>query len=141
MEENKAELLGMHLDYQGGITLKETARWSKFLAIVGFAGLGVFVLAMLAAGSLLARYFRQLTGIENAGMGLALAFALIVLAIAVILVVLLYRFSALTRQGIETQDQVTFNNGLNSLRIYFMINGVLGVLSLISTIYSTFTAL
>ncbi|MCD8539943.1 MAG: DUF5362 domain-containing protein [Leadbetterella sp.] len=42
-----------HVDSTGQQYLKETARWAKFLAIVGFVMTGFIVLAALFAGTLL----------------------------------------------------------------------------------------
>lgn len=132
----------MQLDYHGSLTLKETVRWSRFLAIVGFIGLGVCILAILTASSVITPMIQRYYGFNSAGLvGVAVGFSLIVLSVLVVLVVMLYRFSVFTRRGIETQDQVLFNNGLNSLKVYFLISGVLGIISLISTIYNTIAVL
>lgn len=43
----------LHVDTTGQQYLKETAKWAKFLAIVGFVMTGLIVLAALFAGTLL----------------------------------------------------------------------------------------
>jgi heme/copper-type cytochrome/quinol oxidase subunit 2 len=140
--QQQTELLEMHLDYDGGNTLQETVRWSKFLAIVGIIGLGIYLLAVLVGGSFIGALVQQTYGLEGAGLvGLVIALIIFILAILIFVVVMLYRFSVFTRRGIDSQDQVTFNRGLKSLKTYFLINGIIGILYLLLTIFSTVIAL
>jgi hypothetical protein len=141
MEPNQEEtLLQMHLDYDGGHILHETVRWSRFLSIVGFIGLGIFVLIVAVMGTALsALYSRYLPGIDTMG-GIGVAILIVVLlvclAIGGLLVVMLYRFSTLTRRGIDHQDRVTFAAGMRCLKIYFLVSGILGLLSLLNSLFS-----
>ncbi len=136
MEQNPPELLEMHLDYDGGNILRETVRWSRFLAIVGMVGVGIFFLLLLLAGPrLITLYSSILPGIE-AFAGLIIILFALILVVAGTLVFMLYRFSVLTRRGIEAQDQALFNRGLKGLKVYFVINGILAVLSLLFTVLS-----
>ena len=142
MAEDQSELFGMHLDYQGGHTLKETVRWPRFLSVVGIIGLGMLVLALLVVGASISPVVIQYLGMDSEVLaGLAILIMLITFAVLTAMVVMLYRFSVLTRRGIAQQDQETFNSGLNSLRIYFLISGILGILSLLSTVYNTIVSL
>jgi heme/copper-type cytochrome/quinol oxidase subunit 2 len=140
--QQQTELLEMHLDYDGGNTLQETVRWSKFLAIVGMIGLGIYLLVVLVGASFIGALVQQTYGLEGAGLvGLVIAVIIFVLAVLIFVVVMLYRFSVFTRRGIDTQDQVSFNRGLKSLKTYFLINGIIGILYLLLTIFSTVIAL
>ena len=141
MEPNQDEsLLQMHLDYDGGHILHETVRWSRFLSIVGFVGLGIFVLVVAVAGTALSAVFsRYVPGIdtmEGIGAAILIVVLLVCLAIGGFLVLMLYRFSTLTRRAIDTQDKVTFTAGMRCLKIYFLVSGILGILSLLSTLSS-----
>jgi len=44
----------------------------------------------------------------------------------------LFRGSILIKKGIETKSQDMFNNGLASLKAYFMMYGILAIIALIS---------
>jgi hypothetical protein len=136
MEQNTSELLEMHLDYDGGNVLRQAVRWSRFLAIVGMFGIGLLLLLVPFAGpQFITLYSTVLPGIEDF-MGLILFVFVLILAIAGVLVFMLYRFSILTRRGIETQDQALFNRGLKGLKTYFLINGILALVSLLFNILS-----
>ncbi|HEY4108067.1 hypothetical protein [Puia sp.] len=140
--ENKQpdSFLGMQLDYDGGNILRETVRWSRFLSIVGFIALALFLLAFGLAGStLLATFSRVIPAIEGlAELGTALVVIglLVIFAIFGFLVFMLYRFSVLTRQGIEHQDQVAFAKGMQCLHTYFVVAGIVAFLSLLSNLLS-----
>ncbi|HWB90771.1 MAG TPA: hypothetical protein VG605_02925, partial [Puia sp.] len=51
-------------------------------------------------------------------------------------VFMLYRFSVLTRRGIERQDQVVFAEGMKCLKVYFIISGILALLGLLGNLLS-----
>jgi hypothetical protein len=132
MEENTPEsLLDMHLDYDGGNTLRETVRWSKFFSIVGIVCLGLFILVFALAGPrIIALLGETYPNLEDMGI-LYIILLLIVVLVGGCIVFMLYRFSILMRNGIESQDQVLFNRGLKGLKTYFLVSGILGLLALV----------
>jgi hypothetical protein len=136
MNQDKPELLEMHLDYDGGNTLQEAIRWSKFLSIVGICGIG-FLLLVIGIGTPFAiETYGQLM---PEGIGII---GLVVVAVVVYFLVLgwaavmLLRFSRLTQRGMEVQDQQTFNRGLKCLKVFFIITCGAILLQLAGNIYS-----
>jgi hypothetical protein len=141
MENNQQDsFLQMHLDYDGGNILRETVRWSRFLSIVGIIGLSICILAFILASSAIVAAFSRLApgleGMESLGGAIIIIIIVIVLAIFGFIVYMLYRFSVLTRKGIEHQDQAVFAEGMKCLKIYFLASGILAVLSLLSNLFS-----
>lgn len=141
MENNEQEsLLQMHLDYDGGNILRETVRWSRFLSIVGIVGLSIGVLAMALAGTALLTLFSRFSpNLEAlAGMGGAIIFITVLLFFAAFgyLAYVLFRFSTLTRRGIDHQDPNSFTEGMRHLKIYFLISGAFAILGLLFNLYS-----
>jgi hypothetical protein len=49
---------------------------------------------------------------------------------------MLYRFSVLIRKGIEHQDQIVFAEGMKCLKLYFLVSGILAVLTLLGNLLS-----
>jgi hypothetical protein len=134
--QDNPELLEMHLDYDGGNTLREAVRWSKFLSIVGIAGIGLLLAVGLIATPYVLNGYGQLTPdsegiIDVLLIALALYFGALIAA-----AILLLRFSRLTKKGMDHEDQHIFNRGLKSLRITFMILGILSCLSLLGLLFS-----
>lgn len=139
MENNQDEsLLQMHLDYDGGHILKETVRWSRFLSIVGFVGLSLLVLIFALAGTALLTAFSRLTpdiaALAGLGGAVMIVIVLVVLAVFGYVVYMLYRFSVLTRRGIDQQDQAIFAEGMKCLKRYFFVSGILALLSLVANL-------
>ena len=133
-------ILQMNLDYDGGNILTETVRWSRFLSIVGLIGLALCALAFTLLGTaLIAAFSRFAPGLEQLGAlggAIVIAVALAVIAFLGFVVFMLYRFSVLTRKGIENQDQVLFARGMNCLKIYFIISGIFAILGLVFNLLS-----
>jgi hypothetical protein len=135
--ENPQEqsLLQMNLDYDGGHILRETVRWSRFLSIVGIVGISLMVLVFALAGTALMAVLPTLApGIAGlAGMGTAIIILLLLVIFAILgfMTFMLYRFSVLTRKGIDRRDQAAFTEGMKCLKIYFIISGIFAILGLL----------
>jgi hypothetical protein len=131
--------LEMHVDYDGGNILIETTRWARFMSIIGFIGVGLFALAIVviafAGNAVFNLYTQYVPNIESFA-GLIIIGCVVILAVFAYLVYLLFRFATLTRRGLETQDQVMFNRGLQALKINFIINGIFALLGLIGNLLS-----
>jgi hypothetical protein len=139
MEENtQGSLLSLNVDHDAGNILKETARWAKFISIVGIVGVVVMVLALALAGTYLVTLYSQMFPIIQGFAGAFIFLAFILVAILGFMVYLLYRFSTFIKKGIETQDQIVFNSGLHALKIYFIISGVFAILSLLGNFSKLF---
>jgi hypothetical protein len=135
METNPQEpFLDLNVDYDAGNLLKDTSRWTKFIAVVGIIGVAMMLLVLLLGGSyLVGLYSRILPGIE-AYTGLVVFVMVLFMIVLGTMVFLLYQFSNLVRRGIEIQDQELFNKGLYSLRIYFIMSGLFAILALIGNL-------
>jgi hypothetical protein len=135
MQENIPEsLLDMQLDYDGGNRLRETVRWSRFLSVSGMICIGLFSLGLIIAGpKIIALYDQSYPGLDNFVIPIIILFFLL-MGVLGISVFMLYRFSIMTRNGIEGQDQAMFNQGLKGLKTYFLISGALAILGLLFNI-------
>jgi hypothetical protein len=139
MEQNSDQSQEMHVDYDGGNILKETVRWTKFISIVGFVGIGLMGLVIIIlgfAGSAIFAYYEQIIPGIAAYQAIVIMFCVIFLGIFAFLVVKLYRFSTLTRKAIEVQDQDMFNKGLQALKVYFTVGGIIAVVGLLINLVS-----
>ena len=142
MEQSSNEsLFDLQLDHEAGSHFRESSKWAKFLSIVYFVAIGLFLLVLLfAAGALINAFQQYAPGFSGAG-GFIVAVIVIALGVISFTTLLLFRFAVLTKQGIERQDQVMFNQGLQALKNYFMVYGVLTMLSLIFSVITAVTGL
>ena len=133
----------MHLDYDGGNILRETVRWSRFLAIVGIVGLCLYLLLFAFAGTVIAALFSKLAPsleqLEGLAGGILIIILLVFFGVFGLLVYMLYRFSTLTRKAIEHQDQVVFAAAMKCLKIYFIVWGICGIVGLLANLLTLST--
>jgi hypothetical protein len=102
--------------------LLQTSKWGKFLAIVGFVGMGlmVFIAILVMSGlSQLSRVYGE--GFPMAGVGF------VYVAIAAIYffpINYLYQFSVKIKRGLQSNDASTITSGFENLKSLFKFMGV-----------------
>jgi hypothetical protein len=129
-------LFELQIDQQSISYLGETARWARFLSIVGFVLCGVMIVFALFAGSILASLSRlgstdtSLTGAMGMG-GAALSLVYIVIALLYFFPCLyLFNFAAKMQAALRNNDQTTLNNSLGNLKSCFKFVGILTIVFL-----------
>ena len=139
MEENQS-ILELQVDQTASKNLSDATRWAKFLSITGFACMGLMVIFFIAMQSQITSALSQvIPGFSNIdSFGILMAVIIIVAGIVGLSMYFLFRGSVLIKKGIETKSQEIFNNGLASLKTYFIIYGIIAIIGLISNLVSIF---
>lgn len=115
--------------------LSEAARWARFLAIMGFIGCGIIVIAGILM-TLFASFMSQVsTGYSYSGRPVqtfgrsALIGILYVIGSAVFYVrcLYLYRFANKMRTALRERDQQELNESFRNLKKMFRFNGILTI--------------
>ncbi|MEO6407052.1 MAG: DUF5362 family protein [Ferruginibacter sp.] len=122
----------LQVDITAAAHLRETAKWAKFLAILGFVLSAFLVLAGIFAGSFLSG-FSKMGDSAAAGMISPGFISIIYIIIAVVYVMLslfLYRFATKMLATLQHNDQQQFNDSLNNLRLVYKITGIIVVIYL-----------
>lgn len=136
-QSNNDSLFELEIDQQTSVSFREASKWVQFITITSFVLMGLFLLVLIFAGTAFVSALQTtLPGIEAMG-GVIITAMIIVIALASLLTIMLYRFGTLTKQGIQRQDQYLFNSGLKSLKYYFMVTGILGLIGVAFSILST----
>lgn len=139
---NERDLFNLEVDFDSGGKLIEAARWAKFIAIVIFVGIGLVLLALVMSGPGGLEKAMQEAMLPYAGQGVQIYYGvLFIMAFYVYVTILLFRFANLTRQGVQTHNQATFNEGLRHLKRYFLIHGVFALLGIIYNLINTLRAI
>jgi len=108
--------------------LIETSKWAKFLAIMGYIGIGVMVLFSLLAVigfSLLSHYANM-----PFPMGLFGLMYLVIAGVYYFPVTFLYRFSVRMRKGLESRDVEAVTSGFENLKLLYKFKGILTIIVL-----------
>jgi len=139
MDDNQS-ILELQVDQTASKNLSEVSRWAKFLSITGFVFMGCMLIFFIAMRSQIASTLSEvIPGFADVNsLGVLVAFFIIIAGIVFLLMYFLFRGSILIKKGIETKSQDMFNNGLASLKAYFMMYGILAIIALISNFVSIF---
>src|SRR6187399_2248745 len=129
MEQNE-QLFTFPVETSAQRSLASASTWARFLAILGFVFIGLILILFAIAGAGAITALERVMPFDMAAMaGLLIVVVLIVCAVIGVLCYLLLKGANLTKKGIITNDQAVFNAGLASYRTYFMLYGILSVIS------------
>ena len=129
MEENTStNLFELHIDHQSSAFLSETARWTKFLAILGFIFCGLCLLVALFGQSFIMSSFNRY-GLEGGSIsGVFVSIFYIVFAVVCFLPFLfLYRFGNKMQIALRNNDQSQLTSSFGNLRAYYRFIGILTI--------------
>ena len=131
MEDNLHVQNGENLiiDWRSKEFLKETAKWTKFLAILGFVGIGLMVLGSLVM------LFAPSSLMSNGDFpfGGKIFMMLLYLAFAVLYyfpISYLYQFSENTKKAIENNDNNAIRDAFEFLKSHYKFMGILTIILL-----------
>lgn len=131
MNENESNLFRMEIDEPIKSNMLEMARWTKFLAIVGFVFMGLMLfLGLLVgtlAGSLMSNYFGGLGGVG--AIGIIFVFVIII-SLYFYPTLALFKYSKLIRQALITNNKELFYMAMNWLKNMFKYMGILMIIVL-----------
>jgi len=128
-------LFELQIDQQSISYLGETARWAKFLSIVGFIMCGLMIVLALFAGTLMATLsrFRSNDALQGiAGMGGAFV-SLIYIVVALLYFfpcLYLFNFAGKMQTALRNNDQTSLNASFGQLKSCFKFVGILTIIVL-----------
>ena len=129
--DEKENLFGFEVDNDNARELTELSRWTKLYAIIVFCLMGVFVLVMGVAWNAFESSISDQTGQDGGIYMTTLAVvAFCFLVYFGIMVYFLLRSANRVKTSLVQRDQNVFNSGLADLKTFFVMMGVMGLLSL-----------
>jgi hypothetical protein len=143
--ENNQDLLqnDLAIDSAAHAYLKETARWTKFLAILGLITSVLLIIGSFFIGAVFAKLGS--TSIDEgtpnpmamlgAMGGVITGVYLFIGALVFFISLFLYKFGTKMKIALQNSDQAELNVSLKNLKNYFRIQGILAI------IYLSFVAL
>jgi hypothetical protein len=137
-QENFSLFSDAPMDNSSFNSFSDISKWTRFISITGFIVVGLIMILFLSlwtqiAPKLSALYFRG----SNA-MAVILLVLVIIMAIAIIWLYLLFKSSNLLKAGVFSKDVNLINEGLITMRTYFIFSAVISGLSLLSNLFSLF---
>jgi len=132
MEQNtSADLFDLHIDHDSSSYLGETAKWAKFLAILGFVFCGLIVLVGLFAASFLSAAMGKFGGEGSMMSGAALSFIYVLFALVYFFPCLyLYNFASKMQVALRNNDQQQLTQSFKNLKSCYKFLGILMIVIL-----------
>ena len=109
---------------------KETGKWTKLLAILGFILIGLMVVAALTMGTLMSAFGGNDSMMPFSGVAFG-AFYLILALLYYFPVMYLYKFSKNIKQAFITMDAQSFNAAIGSLKSHYKYIGIFTLIIMI----------
>lgn len=124
---DKISLFELQVDHESTIYLRETAKWAKFLSILGFVWCGILILVgvvMLVAGLLEKNDY-------TTGYTMGISIVYVVLAIAYFFpCIYTLNFARKIRSALQNNDQEYLNASFRNLRSTFRYLGIMAIVGL-----------
>lgn len=142
MEENQS-LLDLQVDREAAQQLTEVSRWAKLLGLLISIGFGLCFLLIVILWGKFASALIPKDELDTQNVQITRIAVIVVLLIAGVIVGIMMSFlikgANRIRLGIQNRDQLLFNSGLNSIKNYFAMYGVLALIGLFFELIALFT--
>ncbi len=134
-QSTESNLFDLHIDHESSAYLGETAKWAKFLSILGFIFIGLMVIMAFSIGTIMSMFTSQLPGGPAVGLAAMSSafFTFFILAFAVLYFfpcLYLYRFATRMKVAIRNNDQPQLAGSFKSLKSCFRYVGILTIIVL-----------
>ncbi len=134
MEPETSNLFDLVVDQPVNAYLTQTAKWGKFLSIIGMIFCGLIILVGLFAGTFMSTImFSQYSGLEGAGRGLGILVTVMYVGIGIIALmpsIYLYRYSAKMKAALASNDQLVLADAFKNLKSMFKFYGICTIILL-----------
>lgn len=127
LDENYAQESNLSLSPDIKNFLAETAKWAKFIAIVGFVGIGIMVIAAFSVGTLMSMMMSQFS--EEIPMGFPpMIFTVMYLIMAVIAffpIYYLFKFANHMQLALKRDDHAALTVSFENLKSHYKFYGIM----------------
>lgn len=131
--ENERSLFDLTVDSTGKAHLLDTAKWARFLAIVGFIGLGLLILfSIISLVTAPAKDdFTASTAYDTGVVAGTIIGFLLVAALYFFPCLFLFRFANKMKTAIDANDVTALNEAFKNLKITLRYLGVLTIIFIV----------
>jgi len=133
------DIFKLEIDENAKTTFLEMARWTKFLAVLGFVALGLFLTLGIIISIFLPIFAESMggpsaTAIASLGMAgpvFVIIFFLIFIGIEVYPIYALMKYSSGIKKALTTENKEQFNRAIKHLKNMFKYFGILAIIMLV----------
>lgn len=122
----ESNLFELQIDHEVSSHLRETAKWAKFLSIVGFVGLGLLLVFVVIMGSVASSYsYSPLAAALPTGGVLQIVLLLAMIALYFFPCLFMFQFANKMLQALRNNDQYTLVASFRQLKLCYKFIGIL----------------
>jgi Family of unknown function (DUF5362) len=128
---NDVSLFDLKVDQQAAGYLSETAKWARFLSILGFIFCGLIFICSFFIGTLIATAMTNFYG--SPGLFGSSFFTVFYLGIGLLIffpTLYLFNFSRKMKNAVRANDQLALDNSLKNLKSFFKFNGIVAIITI-----------
>jgi MFS family permease len=129
--ESTTEIRKLEIEEDSIKYLDATRKWTMFLAILGFIGIGIMLIIGIVAGLFLS-VFKTESSLSTLEGSLVFILILAVTVIYFFPMLFLFRFSKHTSNAVKTLDKQELRKAFKNLRAYFVYLGILILVVLVA---------
>jgi hypothetical protein len=128
-QSGSTDLFDLHIDQSSMNYLNETARWARFLSIIGFIYCGLMILCGIFIGTIMSIMSPSMGGESAAMNAMGTGFVGVVIVIVSLLLFFpayyLFNFSTKIKRALHNNDQPVLTDALKNLKSFFKFYGIL----------------
>ena len=129
--QNRIETSDLHITSESLGYLSVSAKWAKFLSIIGFIFVGLIVIIAFFAGSIISSMANLYGAYVIDGMGMTITIIYLVIAVIYFFPPFFcYRFAVNLQKAIAAKDTPKLTESLKNLRNFWQYIGILTVIGL-----------
>jgi len=124
------DIFHLEVDEIAKSTMLEMSRWTKFMAILGFIAIGIFIVFaffLVLGASSLPMYNSTFTSLNSIGIAI---YFVVVAALEFYPIYALIKYSTNIKSALHTANQEQFNTALKYLKNMFKYMGIMAIIAL-----------
>lgn len=124
--------------------LNESTKWSKFISIIMFITSALVLVFGVIGATVLSGLFKSFPSAYNflgeLSGGLLIVIIVFVALLIAVIYYFLYDYAVKVKAALISESTASLNDGLKSLKLFFMITTIIAVLSLLNQVYKLFNS-
>jgi len=125
--QSQFDAFELHLNQTALDYLRESAKWSMFLAILGFVGVGFLALMAIIMTSVMSA-MPETPGPFGAVKGIVSIFYIVIAVIYLFPIYYLYRYASNTKRAIYSKDSALLTDALGALKSHHKFLGIAAII-------------
>ena len=131
-QEQNSSLFDMNIDAGAQSSINSVSKWTRFISITGFVGLGLILLVFALAGQAIFKQISMLSELGSSKLaGMILIIVIVMVLVLGVWVFLMFKASTQLKKGLDSKNSSELAEGFRALRSFFIFSVIMSILSLL----------